>query len=270
MLQRILFHVTTSSQEEFNMTCDLAQRLREGTQHSHTAAENTAFMKCFLKGIVEREPFRKLLANLYFVYSALESELCRHRDHAILGQIYFPELSRTASLECDLAFYYGDNWREQIAPLPAGEAYVKRIHEVANTDPVLLIAHAYTRYMGDLSGGQALKKIIRSALNLPANQGTALHEFEQLPTVEAKRTFKEKYRDRLNSLSIDDTTVQKIVNEANYAFALNRDVVHELEDEVKAAIGDHVFDLLTRQKIPGATEHPPHGSAKEPTLEYSI
>ncbi len=45
------------------MSQDLAQRLREGTKQSHTAAENTAFMKCFLKGIVEREPFRKFLST---------------------------------------------------------------------------------------------------------------------------------------------------------------------------------------------------------------
>ena len=81
------------------MTCDLAQQLREGTKQSHTAAENTAYMKCFLKGIVEREPFRKLLANLYFVYSALEQELQQHQDHEIVGKTYFPELNRVQNLE---------------------------------------------------------------------------------------------------------------------------------------------------------------------------
>jgi heme oxygenase len=252
------------------MSQDIANRLREGTKKSHTAAENTAYMKCFLKGIVEREPFRKLLANLYLVYSALEEELRGHQNHAVVGPMYFAELNRTSNLEKDLEFYYGENWREQIAPLPAGQVYVNRIHEIANTDPALLIAHAYTRYMGDLSGGQALKNIVRSALKLPPDQGTGLHEFEQIPTVEARRAFKEKYRQTLNSLPVDEETIQRIVDEANYAFELNRDVVHELEDDVKAAIGDHVFDLLTRQDIPGATERPPHGSTQEPVLEYSI
>lgn len=252
------------------MSHDLANRLREGTKQSHTAAENTAYMKCFLKGIVEREPFRKLLANLYLVYSALEEELRNHQAHPVVGPIYFAELNRTANLERDLAFYYGDNWREQIAPLPAGQIYVDRIHEIANTDPARLIAHAYTRYMGDLSGGQALKNIVRSALKLPPDQGTGLHEFEEIPTVEAKRAFKERYRQALNSLPVDEETIQRIVDEANYAFQLNRDVVHELEDDVKAAIGDHVFDLLTRQDIPGATERPSHGSTQEPALEYSV
>lgn len=253
------------------MSQDLALRLREGTQHSHTVAENTAFMKCFLKGIVEREPFRKLLANLYFVYSTLEAEMERHRDHPVVGPMYFPEINRTANLEKDLAFYYGDNWREQIAPLPAGEVYVNRLREIANTDPALLVAHAYTRYMGDLSGGQALRNIVRSALNLPPDQGTGLHDFDQLPNPEAKRAFKEKYRDALNSLPVDEATIDRIVAEANNAFMLNRDVVHELEDDVRSVIGEHVFDLLTRQDRPGSTAKCPHAAAaKAPVAEYSI
>lgn len=244
---------------------DLATRLREGTQQSHTVAENTAFMKCFLKGIVEPIPFRKLLANLYFVYSELEAALQRHANHPIVGAIYFPALNRKANLEKDLAYYYGDTWQTEIAPLPAGQAYVDRIRTLADTDPVLLIAHAYTRYMGDLSGGQSLKHIIRSALNPPADQGTAFYEFEQIPTPEARRTFKDQYRQALDSLSLDEATIQRIVDEANRAFLYNRDIVHELEDDVKAAIGNHVFNLLTRQDRPGSTTHPhPHPASEHP------
>lgn len=245
------------------MTNNLASQLREGTKQSHTMAENTAYMKCFLKGIVEREPFRKLIANLYFVYSTLEAELLRHRDHPVVGLIYFPELNRKASLEKDLAFYYGDNWQEEIAPTEAGKVYVDRIKEISNSDPALLVAHSYVRYMGDLSGGQALKNIIRSALSLPPDQGTNFHQFDAFPSVEARRGFKGRYRDALNSLPVDNELIDKIVAEANDAFALNRDVMHALEPEVKAAIGDHVFDLITRQDIPGATERAPgHGSVE--------
>jgi heme oxygenase len=117
--------------------------------------------------------------------------------------------------------------------------------------------------MGDLSGGQALRNIVRSALDLPPDKGTGLHEFDQIPTVEARRAFKAKYRDALNSLPVDDTLAQKIVDEANYAFQLNRNVVHELEPAVKEAIGEHVFDLVTRQNIPGSTERGPGNTSVE-------
>jgi heme oxygenase len=109
--------------------------------------------------------------------------------------------------------------------------------------------------MGDLSGGQALKGIARSAMNLPPDQGTALHEFDQIATIEAKRAFKQKYRQALDSTPLDEVMIQKIVNEANYAFALNRDVVHELEADIQAVVGEHTFDLLTRQDKPGSTDH---------------
>lgn len=245
------------------MNQTLASNLRDGTKQSHTAAENTAFMKCFLKGIVEQEPFRKLLANLYLVYSTLEAELQRYADHPIVGPMYFPKLNRKANLEKDLEFYYGNHWQDQIVPLEAGQVYVDRIREVANSDPALLVAHAYTRYMGDLSGGQSLKNIARSALNLPPEQGTGLHTFEQIPTVEARRAFKEKYRQALDSLPVDEAIMQRIVDEANAAFKLNWNVMHELEDDVKAAIGAHAFDLVTRQDKPGSTERAPGNTSVE-------
>ncbi|MGL4621316.1 MAG: heme oxygenase (biliverdin-producing), partial [Chroococcidiopsis sp.] len=109
------------------MSSNLATKLREGTKKAHTMAENVGFVKCFLKGVVEPTSYRKLVANLYFVYSAMEEEMERHQQHAILSNMYFKELNRQRSLEQDLKYYYGNQWREQISLSPAGEAYVQRI-----------------------------------------------------------------------------------------------------------------------------------------------
>ena len=81
------------------MSSNLASQLWEGTKDSHNMAQNTAYMKCFVKGIVEQEPFRKLLANLYFVYCTLEAELLRYHNHPVIGLIYFPELSPVSSFK---------------------------------------------------------------------------------------------------------------------------------------------------------------------------
>ncbi|MFM7614805.1 MAG: heme oxygenase (biliverdin-producing), partial [Synechococcales cyanobacterium] len=89
---------------------NLAAKLREGTKKSHTMAENTGFVMCFLKGVVEKNSYRKLVANLYFVYSAMEEEMERHRQHPVLSLVYFPELNRKSSLEQDLLYYYGTGW----------------------------------------------------------------------------------------------------------------------------------------------------------------
>jgi len=57
------------------MAVALAMQLREGTKKSHTMAENTGFISCFLKGVVDKSSYRNLLVDLYFVYSAMEEEI---------------------------------------------------------------------------------------------------------------------------------------------------------------------------------------------------
>ena len=41
------------------MAVALAGQLREGTKKSHTMAENTGFVACFLKGVVEKKFLQK-------------------------------------------------------------------------------------------------------------------------------------------------------------------------------------------------------------------
>lgn len=233
------------------MTTNLATKLREGTKKAHTAAENVGFVKCFLKGVVEKTSYRKLVTNLYFVYCAIEEEMERHQQHPILSKIYFKELNRKKSLEQDLAYYYGSNWREQVAPSPAAQAYVQRIREVSQTEPELLIAQSYTRYLGDLSGGQILKGIAVRGMNLNDGQGTAFYEFKDIPD---EKAFKANYRQTLNELAIDDATADRIVDEANAAFGMNMKMFMELEGNLIKAIGLLLFNTLTRKRTRGSTE----------------
>ncbi len=233
------------------MSSNLAVKLREGTKKSHTMAENVGFIKCFLKGTVEKTSYRKLVANLYFVYSAIEEEMERCKDHPVVSKIYFSELNRKQSLESDLAYYYGSNWREQVKPSVAAQAYVKRIHEIGQTAPELLVAHSYTRYLGDLSGGQILKGIAVRGMNLNEGEGTAFYTFDQISD---EKAFKTKYRQVMNDLAVDEATQDRIVDEANDAFGLNMKMFMELEGNLIKAIGLMVFNSLTRRRERGSTE----------------
>ncbi|RCJ38814.1 heme oxygenase [Nostoc minutum NIES-26] len=235
------------------MSSDLAGKLRSGTQQAHTAAENVAFMKCFLKGVVDRNCFAKFLGNLYYIYSELEAAIVSHQEHPAIGAIYFPELNRQAFLEKDMLFYYGNEWKGQIIPSKAAQTYIARIQELSANEPVLLIGHTYTRYMGDLSGGQMLQKVAQSALKLSGYEGTSFYNFEQIPD---KKAFKEKYRQALNALPIDDVMVEQIVAEANNAFQFNMQMAQELEGNLIKAFGQVLFNSLTRSHNPGSTEVP--------------
>jgi heme oxygenase (biliverdin-producing, ferredoxin) len=233
------------------MSSDLASKLRIGTKKAHTMAENVGFVKCFLKGVVEKTSYRKLVGNFYFVYSAMEEEMEKHKNHPIVGKINFPQLNRKQSLEEDLTYYYGANWRDQIKVSPAGAAYVERIRNISATAPELLISHSYTRYMGDLSGGQILKGIAQNAMNLSDGDGTAFYEF---PEISDEKAFKANYRAALDEMPLDEATCDRIVEEANDAFRVNMKMFQELEGNLVKAIGQMLFNTLTRRRTRGSTE----------------
>jgi heme oxygenase len=233
------------------MSSQLAAKLREGTKKPHSTAENTGFVLCLIKGVVEPISLRKFISYLYFVYSALEQNLEKHRNHPVVGPMYFPELNRTANLQQDLAYYYGENWRDQITPSENCDTFVARIHAVSVTHPELLVAHAYTRYLGDLSGGQAFRKIFRNALNLPEDQGTRFYEFDEITDIQG---FKGRYREALDSLVVSDEMADKIVAEANESFYLSRSLFKGLEVDLIKVIGQAEFDRIASQTHPGSTE----------------
>ncbi|ABW25895.1 biliverdin-producing heme oxygenase [Acaryochloris marina] len=227
------------------MSGKLATRLREGTKQSHSLAENADFIQCFLKGVVEKTSYRQLLGNFYFVYTALEEQLTQHQNHPLLSQLYFPELYRQQSLATDLSYYWGPQWQTAITPSDATQRYVDRINDIAIADPILLVAHSYTRYLGDLSGGQLLKKLAQRGMSLPQGQGIAFYEFDDIQT---PKTFKATYRQSLDSLHLDEATITRIVDEANLAFKLNMELFKEVEGNLIQAIGQMIFSHLTRSR----------------------
>jgi len=235
------------------MTVALSGQLREGTKKSHTMAENTGFIACFLKGVVEKTSYRNLLSDLYYVYQAMEDEIDRlvKEEHPVIKHIGFKELYRKQSLENDLQFYYGKNWINEIKISDSADLYVNRIRSVAYDFPELLVGHHYTRYIGDLSGGQILKKIAKKALNLEGDNGLNFYEFK---LIDDEKAFKKSYSEVLNTLPIDQNVADKIVEEANEAFLYNMKMFKELEGNLISVLGKIVFNFITKKTRKGSTE----------------
>ena len=204
----------------------LSSALKTGTKKSHSMAENTNFVASFLKGVVDKESYGELLSNLYYVYDAMEHELDKLRDDPYVGPIIMDELNREPSIGLDLRYFYGPCWRREIKEKKstATDTYVFRIREIAKEDPKLLIAHHYTRYLGDLSGGQILKGIAQKALGLDG-QGLAFYGFKK---IDDTKEFKKLYRARLDSIDLSESDINALVAEANYAFRLNMYMFDEI------------------------------------------
>ena len=151
-----------------------------------------SFVKNFIRGRIEREHYNQMQVGLYYVYEAMEKAIDDNKEH--LGKLYQPDkLRRLDSLHSDLTFLIGADWKKNNPPSPATKDYVRRIEEVASTDPVRLISHSYTRYLGDLSGGQILKRRAKQAMSLPEN---AVNFYKFVNIKEGAKKFKNEYVSR--------------------------------------------------------------------------
>lgn len=209
-------------------SADLSEMLLAGTKEYHNQLDSSPMSTDFYRGVVKKEVFKKGIEALYFIYSAMEDELERNKDHPCVAPIYFPtELYRREALSQDLLYFYGADWEKLISPSAATKLWVKRIREVGKKDPGLLVAHCYVRYIGDLSGGHLLNNVAKKVLRLPqTGEGLRFYQFDGITSHTA---FKQLYRSKLNEVGVELETKKSIVDEAIKAYKYALQIVAELE-----------------------------------------
>jgi heme oxygenase len=172
----------------------------------------------------------------------MEEVIEANKEHPFIQPIYFPELNRRESLEKDLSYYYGNNWKNEISLSDATRVYVDRIKKVGAEKPELLVAHAYTRYLGDLSGGQLLKKIAQRAMNLTSGEGLAFYEFD---SIKDEQEFKQNYKKAMDSLPLTESLSEQIVAEANLSFTMNMKMFQELETSFIRIVAKLIMNFIS-------------------------
>nr|WP_225224499.1 biliverdin-producing heme oxygenase [Cellulomonas sp. JH27-2] len=199
--------------------------LREGTRAEHETAERSGFVEQLMGGRLDRSAYAALAVQQHAFYTALEQAGARLKAAGLDSALVFDELTRVPAIEADLQFLLGPDWREQLVVLPATRAYVARL-EACQDDVALYAAHAYTRYLGDLSGGQIIKRMMQRHYGFEQD-GISFYDF---PQIHKLKPFKDVYRERLDALAFDDEQRARVVEEARTAFVLNQAVFRELGD----------------------------------------
>lgn len=203
--------------------------IRTASHEQHTEAETSSFMGDLLGGRLGVDAYARYTEQLWFVYRALEEGAESLREDPVAGPFIQPELFRTAALEQDLAHLRGPDWCDGLSPLPATVAYAERVAECARDWPAGYVAHHYTRYLGDLSGGQIIRdKAERTWGFARKGDGVRFYVFEEISNPAA---FKREYRELLDGVNADDLEKQRIVDECKRAFAFNSAVFHQLGSE---------------------------------------
>ena len=134
------------------------------------------------------------------------------------------------AIEADLAFLIGDDWSHRITARPATTAYCDRIRAVCFDEPDGFVAHHYTRYLGDLSGGQAIGRILDRTFELDG-AGIAFYAFPEIPK---PKVYKDGYRARLDALGLTAEEQERVVTEVKTAFRLNQALFAELGENLEA------------------------------------
>jgi heme oxygenase len=190
------------------------------TKTLHVEAERTGIIRDLLRGEASREGYILLLRNLLPAYQAMEQGLERHRDSPALAKLAEFRLDRAPALEADLVALCGERWGQHIPLLATGELYAGRVEKAAEGDGARLIAHAYTRYLGDLSGGQILQRLLVRSLDLRPQQ-LSFYDFPRFSDLDA---LKADYRQALDKAGAMAADPQMLIEEGAMAFSLNIDV----------------------------------------------
>ncbi|WP_327283165.1 MULTISPECIES: biliverdin-producing heme oxygenase [unclassified Streptomyces] len=200
--------------------------IRVASHEQHTEAETSTFMSDLLGGRLGVDAYARYTEQLWFVYRALEDAAASLKDDPVAGPFIRPELMRVDEIERDLAHLRGPAWHETLIALPATQAYAARVAQCAATWPGGYVAHHYTRYLGDLSGGQIIRdKAERTWGFTRKGDGVRFYVFADISNPAA---FKRTYRDLLDAIAADDLEKQRIIDECKRAFDFNGAVFRQL------------------------------------------
>ncbi|MDO9395300.1 MAG: biliverdin-producing heme oxygenase [Herbiconiux sp.] len=207
-----------------------SQALRERTWTGHSDSEGAGFMTDLMSGKGSRDDYIALVAQHFFIYEAIEAAAERMKNDPVAAAFISPKLTRLPAIEEDLRFLIGDDWKSRITPLPTTARYVRRIDEVAATWNGGFIAHHYTRYLGDLSGGQIIRTLMQRQFGFETN-GVGFYLFGDIAK---PKEFKETYRSQLDAVDWDDAERERVIDEVLVAYRFNTELFLDLA-QAKAA-----------------------------------
>ncbi|OIH93818.1 heme oxygenase (biliverdin-producing) [Curtobacterium sp. MCBA15_001] len=202
-----------------------SELLRLRARRTHGVAGRTDFLDALRGGHCDVADYADLLGQYAFVYDAIERAAERMADHPVVSPFVTSQLTRMPAIRADLEYLVGPDWSELVCPTPATTAYVRRLNEVAAQWPGGFVAHHYTRYLGDLSGGRAMSATLSQQFGFDTN-GVLFWIFDQLAD---PASFEDTYREQLDAAPWDDAERERVLAEVELASALDDGLLAELD-----------------------------------------
>lgn len=214
------------------MTEPFSARLKASTATIHDEVEHTSFMVDLMEGRLDARAYALLLKQYTVIYAALEAKSSEFAEDPIFAPFHDANLFRGERIVRDLQELTGtEEFTLNDADLPitrSAEAYGRHLGQLDKPEQV--IAHHYTRYLGDLSGGQAIGALMGRHYDIPASALT-MWDFTKLGKT---KPYKDSYRLRLNDIAGTGGNEQTVIDETMTAFELNGELLSEL-----TSLSDH-------------------------------
>lgn len=207
----------------------LSKRLREVSFSGHGGREDwqgetkggPSYYEAYLNGGLNRAGVAGQVAQHFLIYEAIEAATARHRERLRDDfAFWLPELHRVPSLREDLQFWLGDDWERIVREkytTPGIKEYVDRINEVSDSLP-MFVAHHYTRYLADLSGGLMIARMFEKSYDIQGDEGVRFYRF---PEIDDPVEFKDHYRALLDGAGFSAEEQDRVVAEVALAYRLN-------------------------------------------------
>lgn len=193
----------------------LTKRLYEETKSAHAQIESMPFILNLRDQKLSQNEYTQYLADLKHVYAALEDGLRKNLEIPAIKALYDDKLSRTKMLDADLKSFQA----EGAIPTDASQDYARHLEALSGQTPLLLLAHAYLRYMGDLSGGRMMKKSVEQ---LFPGDHTAFYNFDELLGEKALGAkfveYKNAWKGRLDGFHFSAEEQSALIEEAQKGF----------------------------------------------------
>ncbi|MGO1182407.1 MAG: heme oxygenase (biliverdin-producing) [Micrococcaceae bacterium] len=205
----------------------LSVRVRTMTAEDHKSAETASFITELMSGKRSVRDYALLVSQYFYIYNALDeaSEQLRGTTGVPgVAELLDPRLDRRAAIRADLDSLLPAVGLD-LAPVELSSTadYAERLREVAN-DPARLAAHHYLRYLGDLSGGLAIARLVQRHYEVSDDQ-LNMYTFA---SIDKPKLYKDAYRDQLDALGFTPEQQDDFIAEANRGFAYNKSVFVEL------------------------------------------
>lgn len=205
----------------------LATRVRDLTKEDHKSAETVAFITELMSGKRCARDYALLVSQYHFIYTALDesSELLR-KNTQLTGVVDLldPDLDRRSAIRKDLTeLLPAAGLSDMPIQLRTTANYARRLRAVAH-DPARLTAHHYLRYLGDLSGGLAIARLVQRHYHIPDEQ-LNMYNFD---SIGKSKLYKDAYREKLNNLGLSLEQEDAFVDEAALGFRYNKAIFEDL------------------------------------------